>query len=592
MLEKREFDRNEFRARLTTAVAVVSGMFSLVVFLLVLLNYLQVEKADPVDNLMITKMRQEYAALPQKDEALAERIRDLELLNRKAFFTSQFVLRTGATLLLIGLCTFMVSAKYAIRWRREKPKLGDTPTAEKEFLAYAESRNLIMWAGVVMLGVGLGTSLLTESAVEGAANVAIAPPAADAKGGAKEAAATAASANLANIPKWEDMEKNWPSFRGPGSNGIAHFTNAPTDFDLAANKGVKWKVDLTLPGANSPIIWDNKLFISSADDKTREVACYDVNDGKELWKTKVEGITGEPPAPPKVSEDTGFAAPTTVVHAGFVVAIFANGDLIALDMDGKKVWAQNVGLPKNHYGHSSSLVAYDKFVYIQLDQKTDAKLIAMNVADGKTAWTANRKQISWASPIVAQTEFGPLLILNSETFVDAYDPISGELKFSQECLSGEVAPSPAYSNGIVFAANEYATATGIQLSKGEKGVEAKKLWEFDEMLPEVASPVGDGERFYFGTAGGYLVCLDAKTGKKLWDTELKAGFYSSPVLVGDKLYIADKEGHLYIVKAAGTYELVAERDLGEPAFATPAFMDGRIYLRTPTHLYCIEQANA
>ena len=176
--------------------------------------------------------------------------------------------------------------------------------------------------------------------------------------------------------------------------------------------------------------------------------------------------------------------------------------------------------------------------------------------------------------------------------MDAYDPLTGKLIWTQECLSGEVAPSPAYSNGMVFAANEYATGTAIQLEKAGDAVTAKQAWQYDELLPEVSSPVGDGERFYFGTAGGQFVCLDAKTGKKLWEHETDAGFYSSPVLVGDRLYVLDKDGHMYIIKAGPTFELIAKRDIGEGTFATPAFMDGRIYLRTTNHLYCIEQANA
>jgi len=581
VLEKREFEKNDFLARLFTAITVVSGLFSIVVFMLLLINYLQIERADPVDNLMLTKMRQEYAALPEKDEALAQRIRDLDLITRKAYFTTQTHLRTGAILLFIGVSVFMVSAKYSIRWRRTAPSTEGLPTADQEFLAFAESRQLIMWAGIGLLGAGLGTTVMTQSIVaNGGMPVAV----------ASEAPADAAPA--APAPTWEAMEKNWPSFRGPGSGGTAFFKTAPTDWDLEANKGIRWKVAIPLPGANSPVIWDNKLFVSGADEKTREIYCFDVNDGKELWKQAIAGIAPEPATPLKVNEETGFAAPSLVVHGAQVFAIFANGDLVSLDMDGKQIWAINVGIPENHYGHSSSLLAYDKFLYVQLDQKKAPKLMALDIATGKQVWMAARKTISWASPILAQTAFGPQLILNSETTVDAYDPITGKLQWSQECLGGEVAPSPAYSNGVVFAANEYATGTAIQIEKTDTGSAPKVLWEFDELLPEVSSPVGDGERFYFGTAAGVLVCLDAKTGTKLWEQEFTDGFYSSPVLVGDRIYIADREGQMFIVKASSTYELIAQRSLGESTFATPAFMDGRIYLRTSGHLYCIEQANA
>lgn len=592
MLEKREFDQNEFLARLATAVTVVSGFFSIIVFLLLLFNFLQVEAADPIDNLMITKMRQEYASLPQQDEAMAQRIRDLDMLNRKAYFTSQGHLRTGATLLLIGVCTFLISFKYSLRWRREKPVLEEIPTADREFLAFAESRQLITWAGVAILAIGLGATLLTESAVMRDSSL-VASAALTEEGAATDAKAEATAEAPAGPPPpaWDAMEKNWPSFRGPGSLGKAHFTNAPTAWDIAAGTGVKWKAEVPLPGYNSPVIWEDRLYVSGANETTREVYCININDGTQLWKQIVGKLEGSPDTPPKVTDDTGFAAPTMVAHGGQVFAIFADGDLVSYDKDGKLVWGRNVGMPKNHYGHSSSLIAYDKFLYVQLDEKTDPRLMALDVATGKEIWKAQRNAISWASPIVAQTEFGPQLILCSESTVDAYDPLTGKQLWSQECLSGEVAPSPAYANGMVMAANEYAVATGIQMAKGADGVEVSVAWEFDELLPEVSSPVGDGERFYFGTSSGILVCLDAKTGEKLWEHEVEMGFYSSPVLVGDRLYVLDKDGLMHIIKASATYESIATLPTGEATFATPAFMDGRIYLRSVGHIYCIEQSN-
>lgn len=592
MLEKKEFERDDFLWRLSSAVAAVSGLFSLIVFLLLVFNYIQIRNIDPIDNTLITKMRQEYASLPEKDDALAQRIRDLDLLNRKAFFTSQHHLRTGAVLLFVGVSVFMISLKGAFRWKRELPALGETPTAEKEFLAFGQARQLITWAGVGILAVGMASALFTESLVMKNASATAGTPGGDASAaGETTDAAVVAKAEIA-LPTWELMEKNWPSFRGPGSLGTAHFTSAPVEWDVATGAGVKWKAEIPLPGPNSPVIWENKLFLSGADKDKREIYCFDIDEGKVLWSKSVEDLPGATLPPPKVTEDTGYAAPSMVVHGGRVFAIFAEGDLVAYDLDGNRLWGINVGVPQNHYGHSSSLLAYDTFLYVQLDQKVDPKLIALDVATGKELWVAKRTTISWASPILAQTEFGPQLMLNSETTVDAYDPMTGTLLWSQECLSGEVAPSPCYKDGIVLAANEYAVATAIQLEKSDSGITPKVLWEYDEYLPEVASPVGDGERFYYGTSAGTLVCLDAKTGETVWAEEFTDGFYSSPVLVGDRIYIADTSGEMYIVKASSTYELIAQRSMGEEVFATPAFMDGRIYVRTQKHLYCIEQAHA
>jgi len=228
-------------------------------------------------------------------------------------------------------------------------------------------------------------------------------------------------------------------------------------------------------------------------------------------------------------------------------------------------------------------------LFVQYDQSADAKLMALDAETGNETWTVPRDKISWASPILAKTSFGDQLVLVNETNVDAYEPVTGKPIWSVTCLGNdEVAPSPAYAKDMVFVGNEYATATGITLEKTADGVSATAAWEFDDLLPEVSSPVGDGERFYFGTTVGDIVCLDAKTGKELWAHETEDGFYASPILVGDRIYLGDLSGNMYVFRASSEYEEIAKFSLGSPAHATSAFLDGRIYLRTSDKLYCIE----
>jgi len=584
MLEKREFDKNDFMWRLSVAVTVTSGIFTFIIFILLAVNYLQIRKVDPINNELVKQMRIEYSELSEKDEVYAKRIQDLDLLTRKAFFVSQKHLRIGGMLLLVGSIIFLVAFKNMVRWKNELPELAEVPTAEKEFLSYAQSRHLITWGGVVLLAGGLFAALMTENLLGAEALEAEGLGAPELDGAAEEAEAVVAK----EYPDWEAMEVNWPSFRGPGSSGQAHFTNAPLDWDVETGTGVKWKLEVPLPGGNSPVIWGDKLFLSGADEASRAVYCFDTETGEMLWTQTLEPFEGTPADSPGVNNETGQAAPTMVVHGDQVFAMFANADVVSYDLDGNLIWGKNFGLPDNHYGHSSSLLAYGGLLYIQLDQMSSAKLIALDVESGEMAWEKGREHISWASPILAQTEFGPQLILVSELNVDAYDPASGDLIWSQECLGGEVAPSPAYSDGVVFAANEYAQATAIQLSGSAGAVQSEILWQYDQYLPEVASLVSDGERLYFATSIGDLVCLDAKTGEELWVEEVDEGFYSSPVLVGDRIYILDREGTMFIYRAAAEYELLGSPSLGETTFATPAFMDGRIYIRTETQLYCIE----
>lgn len=445
------------------------------------------------------------------------------------------------------------------------------------------SRNLITWGAVILLGVGLMASCSTESAPVAKAGAEVA-----AVRDANESA-DAATIVAKDFPDWDAMQLQWPTFRGAGALGLAHYDNAPVDWDVESGRNIRWKVELPRVGTNSPVVWGNRLFMSAADESVREVYCYDTETGDLLWTRAVEGLEGSPDEAPQVNEETGFSAPTMAVHGDQVFAIFANADLVSYDFEGNLVWGHNMGSIENHYGHSSSLLAYGGLLYVQFDQVENGELIALNAADGKEVWAMARDEISWASPIIAPTPFGPQLILVSEENVDGYDPQTGKLLWREEVLGGEVAPSPAYSNGIVFAANEYAMATAIRIGESGDTITTEVAWDYDEVLPEVSSPVGDGERFYFATSIGDLVCLDANTGEELWLEEMDDGFYSSPVLVNDRLYILDMPGMMYIVKAGSEYELIAKIDMGELTFATPAFMDGRIYIRTEGHLYCIEE---
>ncbi|MCC6699181.1 MAG: PQQ-binding-like beta-propeller repeat protein [Candidatus Hydrogenedentes bacterium] len=603
MLRKKEFEKSDFLWRVSVAVTVVSGLFVVLVFTLLIVNYLQVQTADPINNLAIKELRDQYAAAPEQDAALAQRIRDLDLLTRRAFFTSQYHLRVGGILLLCGAVVFLISLKNMDRWRPEVPELKDRPPSEVEWLSYARSRQLITWTGVVLLAGGLLASYLTESVLasntsgapagqtEAAATVATAEAPATAAATA-EATGTATPpvpvATATDAPSWDAVLLNWPSLRGPGSLGVAHFTNAPTEWDVATGAGIKWKATIPKAGANSPVVWGNRLFLSGADSQTREVYCYDTETGDMVWQKALEAFPDSPVEPPDVTEETGYAAPTMVAHGEQVFAIYANGDVASFDFEGNLVWGRAIGMPENHYGHSSSLIAYDNLLYVQYDDSNDPRLMALDTATGKEVWAAKRKKISWSSPILAQTPMGPQVILCSEKDVDGYQALTGALAWTQECLDGEVAPSAAYANSIVFAANEYAMASAIRLSGTAEAVQSEIIWEFDELLPEVSSPVGDGERFYFGTVAGDLVCLNAETGETIYIEELGEGFYSSPVLVGDRIYVIDRDGTMFIVKAGPAFEVIASHSMGEPGFATPAYLDGRIYLRTPQNIYCIE----
>jgi outer membrane protein assembly factor BamB len=581
---KSEFKEYELRWRVAQSVMIISGLFSVVVCLMLIINCVQVMVVSPLDSPELEMLREVYADATEIDENLVTQIRALDMMGRKAHFTSQAQIQLGAILLLGGLVVFLLSLKLSTEWNPKVPDLKPADEVPSEWYIASMARQYMALGLVALVSFSLVAAYLTQSKIpqvvsaakeEAVQNEDVEPPA--------ETTVVAVK-----YPTWDDMLKQWPSFRGPGGNGVAHFTNAPTSWNVESGEGIRWKVELPKEGGNSPVVWGDQLYLSAADDDVREIYCYNTDSGELVWKKVLDNLPGTPEKPPRVSEDTGHAAATMVVHGDQVCAIYANGDLACYSSSGEFLWGRNLGVPDNHYGHSSSLIAFESRLFVQFDQRKQPRVFALDLATGKDLWSAERDSISWASPICIPTPFGPQLILNSSKSVTAYAPQTGAVLWQEACLGGEVAPSPAYSNNMVFVANEYAQATAIQLSAEGDTVKAEVKWDWDELLPEVSSPVGDKEHFYITTSVGDIVCVKAETGETLWAEMVDEGFYASPILVGERIYAPDLAGNVVIFKAGPEFERIAMPEMKEDVSATPVFLDGRIYLKTLKYLYCIE----
>jgi len=240
-------------------------------------------------------------------------------------------------------------------------------------------------------------------------------------------------------------------------------------------------------------------------------------------------------------------------------------------------------VPNNHYGHSSSLLVWGNKLVIQYDSFTKGRMLALDTATGESIWDVERpNKISWASPALIEVEGKMQVVTNCDPYVAGHDLESGAELWKVEAMMGEVAPSIAFDDGLVFATNEYARLIAVKPEPG-----AQFIWEDDEYLAEVASPVAYQGLLYVATSYGVLVCYDTKTGEKQWEKEFDEGFYSSPMIADGRLYIIDVGGVTHIMKADRTGTLIAEPELGEDGYALPVFADGVIYLRGSDHLYCI-----
>jgi outer membrane protein assembly factor BamB len=286
---------------------------------------------------------------------------------------------------------------------------------------------------------------------------------------------------------------------------------------------------------------------------------------------------------PKVTDDTGLSAPTMAVDGYRIYALFATGDIIAFDLNGNRIWARNMGVPRNHYGHSSSLMVWNGSVIIQYDTGSGGRMISLKGMSGGTNWDIKRdNNISWASPILIEVDGKIQVVTTSDPNVAAYDAETGDELWKLKVMMGEVGPSCAYADGLVFANNEYASLVAIK-----PGKDASVVWENYDYLSEAASPVALNGLLYLATSYGVFVCYDTKTGEQVWEKDFGTTLYSSPMIVDGKIYIMDNSGVMHIMKADRSGTIIAQPDLGESSYAIPAFSEGRIYIRGEESLYCI-----
>jgi outer membrane protein assembly factor BamB len=606
------------RLELSRNAAMVSGIFCVAVALLLLLNYWQVSRYDPLESKAMEVLVQRLAENPD-DDALKNDIRNLDLLARKAYFNSRWQVTTGSYLLLFGAVVFALALRvyHSLKSKIELPD----QKQENELASRLLAQRWVILSGAGLLALALVASLASvdhlksfgtgDSSPEGEASVAADPgievievgeepvlvtadtsgvngadttQVAALPGATEETPGTGDSSAVKEIvfPDAGQLRANHPSFRGPMANGVSGRSNIPLDFDGPSGKNILWKVAVPLPGTNSPVIWGDRLFVTGANAQKREVYCFDRYGGKLLWTAPADKIEGSPATPPRTTEDTGLAAPSVTTDGIHVYAIFGTGDILALDYSGKRVWARNLGVPDNHYGHSSSLVAWKNKVYVQYDTNKAKKLIALDALTGKTVWETTRNvKISWASPILANIGGRMQVVLAADPLLAGYDAETGKELWHASALAGEVGPSPAYGEGLVFGVNEYASLAAVNPSNGQV------VWKDDEYLSEVASPVVANGLLFIATSYGVLACYDAKNGEKLWEADGGVGYYSSPVIADGKLFLFNTDGLLQVFALEREMNLLAEAHLGTKVYTTPAFANNRMFVRAGGNIYCI-----
>ncbi len=578
------------RAVIGRRLAAVSGLFMLLVASLMGINGYLLRTVDPLESPALQTLTLQLASDPA-NETLSRQVRELDLLARRAFFIRQWQIETGYILLAIATVIFMLALQLMSAGQRPPPDVRQCPGLDNAWAAATRSRQAIAIGGglLLLLLAGAGILTATRSRVPAfrdtpaeARTITSAPPPAIPQ---ETVVAPRPAEPHPAPPGWTDAARRyWPSFRGAGGLATAATqSEPPIAWDGATGQGILWKREIPRPGFSSPVVWGDRLYMTGADADKREVYAFDTATGALLWTADTEGLPEAPAGLPAVTDDTGYAAPSVATDGQRVIAIFGTGTILALDTGGRRLWSRHLSVPDNHYGHSSSPLIYQDLVYIQYDHFGGSEVMALDTETGQTRWIQPRAaEISWASPILAETGGRMVLMLNAAPMVAAYDALTGEELWSNDCMSGEIGASPAYANGRVFAANQYAQAVALDAADGTT------LWASSRLeLPDAGSPVATDRYLFLPTSYGVFTCVDATDGSVIWEHEFERGGYGSPVLAGERLYWVTEDGVTRIFKAGDTFELIAEPALGESSVSTPAVVGARLYIRGLQHLIAI-----
>ncbi len=441
-----------------------------------------------------------------------------------------------------------------------------------------QSTTRLVLVALAVVGIALGAVLMASCQTE------------------TDAQARAAAASAAPLPAavTEARAERWMRFRGPVGSGVAQFDELPLTWDTESGENILWQTKLPLPGANSAIIWQDRLFVTGADGERREVYCLDAHTGERLWTVPV--AEGQHCPLERVHGMTGYAAPTGTTDGERVYECFPTGHVLALDFDGNVVWQRRFDFSEDIYGHASSLVLDDDLLYVQIDlgkpEIGKSHMVALDPGTGETVWDIDRPvQGSWTTPIIIRANGRKELVTSAKPWVIAYDPASGEEYWRARCIEGDSAPSPIYAGGRVYVANIYAELTAI-LPGGSGDVTGTHIdWSVPGIFPDITSPLSNGKLVWTLATSGVLGCYDAATGAEQYTERLRPRFRASPALVGDRVCLIGEAGEGVVFSTEPEYERVGGGSFGEAVYSSPAFAHGRMYVRGTEHVFCIEETN-
>jgi len=391
--------------------------------------------------------------------------------------------------------------------------------------------------------------------------------------------------------------ENWAQFRGPNGAGISAEKGIPIKWTV---KDYAWGVKLPGISHSSPIVWEDRVIVTSAANKgeKRFIQCFEAATGKPVWSEELGGNTHHKHGL------NSFASSTPVTDGKRVYVSWGDNDeyfIVAHDFkNGKELWRTQLKPSVSKHGHGTAVspVLFEDLVIILNEQDTGPGYIAaLDKATGKERWKIERKIeiMTYATPIIIEVKGEPQLINSClDDGLMGINPRNGKVLWSTPGnFDLRTVAMPVHWKGIV-----YGSCGGggkgklmIAVKVGGKGnvTGTHMAWKRQRSLPYVPTPIAYGDHLYLWLDNGIVICVNPKTGEEVWNERVGRGdFSSSPVCIDGKIYCSSRMGEFTVIKASPKYEILGRSQLGEATHATPAISNGRMFLRGFKKLYCLE----
>jgi outer membrane protein assembly factor BamB len=355
---------------------------------------------------------------------------------------------------------------------------------------------------------------------------------------------------------------------------------------------VAWKVSIPGHGYSSPIVWGDRLFLTTCLEKERKrvLLCLDRTNGKVLWERVV--LTAELEGKHSLNSYASSTPATDGRHVWVSFVKDHNFVVACYDFKGKQAWLRSPGKFYSVHGFCSSPILYKDMVIINGDQDAKAYIVALEKATGAEHWRADRpnRTRSYCAPLIINAAGKKQLVLSGSKCVASYDPDTGKQHWIIDGPTEQFVASPVFLEKVVFITGGFPEHHLLGIRPDGKGNVSRThvLWHHRTGAASyVPSPIARGKYFFVVSDDGKASCYDAKTGKRRWLERLGRRHSASAVAAGDYLYFPDDDGITWVVKAGPRFERVSKNELGEACYASPAISHGQIFIRTAEHLYCI-----